>query len=145
MAKALIVEDSSTDAYRALKILEDFFADAKVTNSPENFFDLVESFQPDVIFMDVIFDSDSKDNGFKLTRDLRSSKSAFKDVPVIMLSGKSLAVDIEWAKRCGGSAYIVKPITTMETARALKSVIDPDPLRQLFAGSNFLSKEPANQ
>lgn len=33
MAKALIVEDSSTDAYRALKILEDFFADSKVTNS----------------------------------------------------------------------------------------------------------------
>jgi twitching motility two-component system response regulator PilH len=46
-------------------------------------------------------------NGFQLCRDLKSNV-LYKDIPIIMLTTKSLDADKFWGKRQGANEYVVK-------------------------------------
>ena len=61
--------------------------------------------KPDAIVLDVVM---PEINGFDVCRKLKEDEN-FKDIPVIMLTGKSEPDDVQTAKKIGADAYFIKP------------------------------------
>src|SRR5579864_7763975 len=66
--------------------------------------------RPDVILLDVMM---SWIDGFELCRAIKRNPQ-FRDIPVVFISGRSEARDIQEGLACGAAAYFVKPIDTEE-------------------------------
>jgi CheY-like chemotaxis protein len=66
--------------------------------------------RPDVILLDVMM---SWIDGFELCRAIKRNPE-FRDIPVVFISGRSEARDIQEGMACGAAAYFVKPIDTDE-------------------------------
>lgn len=106
MAKILIVDDSPTDA-RAMKIvLEAEGHRVVVAKSAHAGLETARRERPDVILMDVVFQGMS---GFQGTRKLTRDPET-RDIPVIIISGKSQESDRVWGLRQGAAEYLVKPV-----------------------------------
>jgi PAS domain S-box-containing protein len=59
--------------------------------------------------------------GVKLSEKLRNIR---KDIPIIVCTGYSTLVDEEKAKELGLAAFIMKPINMLETAQAIRKILD---------------------
>jgi twitching motility two-component system response regulator PilH len=59
----------------------------------------------DLIITDVVM---PRKNGYQLCRDLKSHEK-YKNIPIIMLTTKSMEVDKFWGMRQGANEYLVKP------------------------------------
>jgi DNA-binding response OmpR family regulator len=72
--------------------------------------------KPDLILLDIMM---PKKDGFEVCKELKSDPET-KHIPVVMLSAKSQAVDIEKGKQVGADDYVTKPFR-------------PSTLRKLFS------------
>jgi DNA-binding response OmpR family regulator len=66
--------------------------------------------RPDLILLDVMMPG--RRNGLDLCRDLKAEPT-LRDVPVVMLSARGTAADLEAGRQAGASAYLVKPFSPM--------------------------------
>ncbi|MDD5136706.1 MAG: response regulator [Candidatus Omnitrophica bacterium] len=66
----------------------------------------VYSEKPDIIVLDLMM---PEMNGYDVCRKLKIDKT-YKDIPVIMLTGKFHPDDIEFGKEMGADAYLTKPL-----------------------------------
>ena len=105
MAHILVVDDSATDQYVFKKVLEKNGHQVPVAKDGEEGVNLAKQLEPDLILMDVVM---PVLNGFQATRELARSDST-RRIPIIMVTTKDAESDVQWAKRQGASAYIVKP------------------------------------
>ena len=107
MAKArLLIVDDDKDFVTALAVrLESRgFWTIKAFDGEEGL-GKVYAEKPDAIILDVIM---PEMNGFDVCRKLKADEN-FKDIPVIMLTGRSEPGDVQTAKKIGADAYFTKP------------------------------------
>ena len=78
-----------------------------------------ESTYPDLIFMDINM---PLMNGLEFIKHLRASK-LFKDIPLVMLSGKDESSNKILCLRNGADDYMVKPFNPEELAIRLNKMI----------------------
>ncbi len=107
--KILIVEDEK-DPKRFLEILfnESGFETATASDGKEAF-EMVKSFKPDVITLDIIMPEQS---GVKFYRDLKKNEE-YADLPVIIITGISRYKDLfkrDYATMPKPYAFMEKPI-----------------------------------
>ncbi len=107
--KILIVEDE-IDPKRFLEILfnESGFETATASDGKEAF-EMVKSFKPDVITLDIIMPEQS---GVKFYRDLKKNEE-YADLPVIIITGISRYKDLfkrDYATMPKPYAFMEKPI-----------------------------------
>jgi len=105
MAHILVVDDSATDRYVFKKMLEKNGHQVSVAEDGQEGVSLARQLKPDLILMDVVM---PVLNGFQATRELARSDTT-RRIPIVMITTKDAESDVEWAKRQGASAYIVKP------------------------------------
>jgi len=105
MAHILVVDDSATDQYVFKQVLEKNGYKVTVAKDGKEGVRLAKQLEPDLILMDVVM---PVLNGFQATRELARSDST-RSIPVVMITTKDAESDVQWAKRQGASAYIVKP------------------------------------
>src|SRR4030067_96418 len=77
----------------------------------------VEKFDAAVI--DIIM---PKKNGYQVCRDMRKD-TAYKDIPIIMVSSKNQASDKVWGLKQGANEYIVKPFNPNDLIKAIKKYV----------------------
>lgn len=106
MANVLIVDDSPTDCETMKAALESAGHRVAVAESAHSGLEAAKRDRPDVILMDVVFHGMS---GFQGTRKL-SRDPETKDIPVIIISGKSQESDRIWGLRQGAAEYLIKPV-----------------------------------
>jgi CheY-like chemotaxis protein len=75
--------------------------------------------QPDLILMDVIM---PKMDGFEAVRQIRS-RPAIRDIPIIMVTTRSEAQNVENGFESGCNDYVVKPINGTELLSKLRSYL----------------------
>jgi twitching motility two-component system response regulator PilH len=63
--------------------------------------------RPDLVFLDLVL---PERNGFQILRTLRR-EPATRDLPVVVISSKTEATDIEWGMMQGATDYLTKPLT----------------------------------
>lgn len=105
MAHILVVDDSATDQFVIKRVLEQNGHQVTTAHNGREGISLALQLEPDLVFMDVVM---PELNGFQATRELKKDEHT-KNIPVVMVTTKEQRSDIEWAKRQGARAYIVKP------------------------------------
>ena len=105
MARILLIEDSPTDAAVLTQLLERNGHQVLTSGSAEDGIEVCRRELPDLVLMDVILPGM---NGVQATRAL-SRDAATGNIPVVIVSTKSMDTDRAWGLRQGARDYIVKP------------------------------------
>jgi twitching motility two-component system response regulator PilH len=106
VANILIIDDSPTDVRVFTTLLEKAGFSVSSVDNAEAGLDRIRANKPDLVIMDVIMPGM---NGFQATRTL-SRDPATADVPVVMITTKSMETDRVWGLRQGAKAFITKPV-----------------------------------
>jgi diguanylate cyclase (GGDEF)-like protein len=119
MATVLVVDDD-TDIARFIEInlrLEGF--DVRVAHDGEQAEKSIDDETPDLVLLDVMM---PKVDGVELCRRLRANP-ATANLPVIMLTAKSLSADKVVGLTAGADDYIIKPFDTLELVARVRSTL----------------------
>ena len=81
--------------------------------------DMIASEQPDVVILDLMMPDVS---GLEVLRFMRREPE-YKDIPVIVVSAKSMPADIRTGMEAGASAYLTKPVGYLELKQAVEKFI----------------------
>jgi len=101
----LVVDDSKTIVFTLKKILEQDGYSTLVASNGKEAIHMARKHSPDLILMDVIMPGI---NGFRATRMLKSDEST-SDIPIIMMSGDTQAMQEFWVNKIGAKDFLNKP------------------------------------
>jgi DNA-binding response OmpR family regulator len=118
--KILLVDDSDTILMMEKMVLRKAPYDIITASNGDEAVKRALSEHPDLILMDVVM---PKMNGFEACRRLREEE-ATRSVPVIMVTTRGEALNIEAGFESGCNDYITKPIDTIELLAKLKDQLD---------------------
>jgi DNA-binding response OmpR family regulator len=121
--KILLVDDSNTILMMEKYILRnDPYELVSASNGEEAVHKAAEQ-QPDLILLDVIM---PKMGGFEACRLIRENEST-RSIPVIMVTTRGEAVNVEagWANGC--TDYVTKPINAVELLAKVRSILEVAP------------------
>ncbi len=109
--KVLVAEDDRflASAYRVKLTKKEF--EVKIAADGIEVFELLKTFTPDVILLDLIM---PRKDGFSVLAELRKSEK-YKTIPVVVASNLGQKEDVEKALAMGADSYIIKNETTMES------------------------------
>jgi twitching motility two-component system response regulator PilH len=106
MPRILVIDDSPTELYIITKILKNNGYEFITASDGEEGIQVAKAEKPDLILMDIVMPNL---NGFKATRSLTRDQET-KDIPVVILSNKTMPTDKLWADKQGAKDYLFKPI-----------------------------------
>jgi twitching motility two-component system response regulator PilH len=124
MAHILVVDDSATDQYVFKKVLEKNGHQVTVANDGQEGVNLAKQLEPDLILMDVVMPIL---NGFQATREL-ARMDLTQRIPIVMVTAKDAESDVEWAKRQGAQAYLVKPANESRLMGCIGKLLEASPI-----------------
>jgi len=120
----LILEDNPDDEALALRALRDNdqAASAVVARDGVEALDLLRNVAartPDLILVDLKM---PRMTGFEFLRAVRADPG-FRHLPLVVFTSSDEARDIERAYEAGATAYVQKPLTFEDFARAIRAVV----------------------
>ncbi len=120
MSYRILVVDDDTDIAQAveLNLQLDGFTVEVVTDSLSALAAAMRSV-PDCVVLDVVM---PRRDGIQICQDFRSDERT-KEVPLLMLSARSLSKDIQAAIEAGADDYLVKPFEPEELVRRVQALI----------------------
>ncbi|MEE3467627.1 MAG: response regulator transcription factor [Eubacterium sp.] len=114
--KILIVDDDENIASLLSLYLTKEFFECKIAGDGETALELNQSFQPDLILLDIMLPGI---DGYSVCRELRKDYMT----PVIMLSAKTETFDKVLGLELGADDYISKPFDNKEMVARVKAVL----------------------
>lgn len=85
----------------------------------EQAIELVESFRPDLILLDVMMPAI---NGFEVCQRVRENPQ-WRDIRIIMLTAKGRDVEASKGLALGADAYVTKPFSTQELLARVREML----------------------
>jgi twitching motility two-component system response regulator PilH len=119
VANILIIDDSPTDVRVLATLMERAGHQVAAVNSAEEGIERVHAERPDLVIMDVIMPGM---NGFQATRTLTRDPKT-QDIPVVMITTKSMETDRVWGMRQGARAFITKPVGEKELLTCINDLL----------------------
>ncbi|MHB1615963.1 MAG: response regulator [Metallibacterium sp.] len=119
MAHILIVDDSPTDVRVFTTLLERAGHRVSSASSAEQGIEMARSLRPDLVIMDVIMPGM---NGFQATRTL-TRDPATQNVPVLIITTKSMETDRVWGLRQGARDFLTKPVGEKELLARIQKLL----------------------
>jgi twitching motility two-component system response regulator PilH len=119
VANILIIDDSPTDVRVFTTLLERAGHAVQSVGTAEEGIERVRAEQPDLVIMDVIMPGM---NGFQATRTL-SRDPVTANVPIVMISTKSMETDRVWGMRQGAKAFITKPVNEKDLLACINDLL----------------------
>ncbi len=116
MKTVLLVDDSATILMMQKMALKTTNYKVITANNGAEGVEKALAEKPDLILMDVIM---PKMTGFEAVRKLRQ-EAATKDTPIIMVTTRGEAVNVEEGFESGCTDYVTKPIDTFELLNKLR-------------------------
>ncbi|EQD65197.1 type IV pilus response regulator PilH [mine drainage metagenome] len=126
MAHILIVDDSPTDVRVFTTLLERAGHRVSSASSAELGIEMARSQRPDLVIMDVIMPGM---NGFQATRTL-TRDPATQNVPVLIITTKSMETDRVWGLRQGARDFLTKPVGEKELLARIQKLLVPGWMRR---------------
>ncbi len=115
------IEDGATVRKAVEQILKRSGYEATAIADPLDAFSLVFQVNPDLILCDIAM---PKLDGYELCAMLRQSM-AFRQIPIIMLTGKDGFIDRVRAKMSGATDYLTKPFGASELLMLIEKYVGP--------------------
>ncbi|WP_426688939.1 response regulator [Rhodanobacter ginsengiterrae] len=119
MANILIIDDSPTDVRVFTTLLERAGHQVTAVSAAEDGIERVRADLPDLVIMDVIMPGM---NGFQATRTLTRDPKT-QNVPIVMITTKSMETDRVWGLRQGARAFITKPVNEKELLACINELL----------------------
>jgi twitching motility two-component system response regulator PilH len=119
VANILIIDDSPTDVRVLATLMERAGHQVAAVSSAEEGIERVHAERPDLVIMDVIMPGM---NGFQATRTLTRDPKT-QDIPVVMITTKSMETDRVWGMRQGARAFITKPVGERELLACINDLL----------------------
>lgn len=119
MANILVVDDSATEVAINKGVLEKNGHSVITAADGAEGVAKAKAEKPDLILMDIVM---PEMNGFKAAREI-SKDPETAGIPVIMVSSKDQETDMEWAKRQGAAAYLIKPVSAEQLLAAVAEAL----------------------
>jgi DNA-binding response OmpR family regulator len=128
LKKILLVDDSNTILMMEKFILRNDPFELITASNGEEAVEKAAKFQPDLILLDVIM---PKMGGFEACSRIRANETT-RDIPVIMVTTRGEAANVEngWANGC--TDYVTKPINAVELLAKVRSFL-ADPAAEAVA------------
>ena len=123
MALIMIVDDSPTEVHVIRTALEKHGFETVAASDGQECLNLARQMQPDLILMDVVMPGI---NGYQATRTLTRDPQT-ENIPVVMISSKSLETDKIWGMRQGAADYLTKPVTEAVLVAKTRELLDRTP------------------
>ena len=118
--RVLVVEDSRVAVALIQRTLAEHGIDSHAINDPGTLLEVLESYRPDLILMDMYM---PRFNGVEATRVLRQMAD-YQSLPIVYLSGESdVGMQVE-ALRLGGDQFLIKPFNPVLLAAVVKTKIE---------------------
>lgn len=137
MALRVLLADESTTIKKVMQLaLQDFAVDVKAVHSGLDVAEVARSFQPDIVFADVLL---AKRNGYDVTAELKSDAN-LGEIPVVLMWSSFMDIDEAAFTRSKANQRLEKPFD-VETLRSLVKELVPKTQTQRLA--HFL-KFPAD-
>jgi len=153
--KVLLLDDTKTDAYRAIKYMEEEGIEVMHILCPSGVLEAIDRFRPDVVVTDFHMPAANGDQVASVIRQDNDSA-----MPIVFLSSERNAETQLLALSKGADAFVQKPLTRGAFIKALKALISRskafdsrmrrDPLTgllnhaQLMASAGRLSAAPSS-
>lgn len=115
--KILIVEDDPRVVHLVAEILKAVGYDTASVGAGEHAIEQVALDPPHLVLLDIMLPENL--DGFEVCRRLRG----FSDVPVIMLTARAQAADIERGFDAGADDYVTKPFNAKELVARVRAVL----------------------
>lgn len=120
--KAIILDDSRTDAHLAAQVAKVFFDEVEVCGTPMEFKAALNSKQlPELILMDIHIGD--LHNGIAEVDTIRRESNEASIIPIIVVTASTNAALHKLATDCGASGVIVKPISKEKLAPLLAMLV----------------------
>jgi len=119
VATILIIDDSPTDVRVFTTLLERAGHQVVAVSTAEEGIERVRTDMPGLVIMDVIMPGM---NGFQATRTLTRDPRT-QDVPIVMITTKSMETDRVWGLRQGARAFITKPVNEKELLACINELL----------------------
>ena len=119
MTKILIVDDSPAEVRLMQSVLDRAGYSSVAVHDPTRLEQVIEAEQPSLILLDVVM---PQRNGFQACRELKG-RAEFSHIPVVMVTSKSSESDRFWGKEQGADGYVVKPFSSDELLRTVRSLV----------------------
>jgi CheY-like chemotaxis protein len=116
--RILLVDDSNTVLMMHRMMLQEDYELIIARNGREGIEKTATS-KPDLIFMDVVM---PEMNGFEACKHLKS-KPETRDIPVVMVTTRGEAVNVEAGYAAGCNDYVTKPFDPTELMTKLKNLL----------------------
>ncbi|MFN3208268.1 MAG: response regulator transcription factor [Roseovarius sp.] len=115
----LLIEDEQNIIEAVSFILSRDGWEVKTHANGQNAMDAVRAREPDVVILDVMLPGKS---GFDILSEIRA-EAQFESLPVLMLSARGQAKDLEMAERAGANRYMTKPFSNAEVLDAVRALV----------------------
>lgn len=115
--KILCVDDANTDLINLEKIVIGAGLLALTATTGKEAIAKAKSNKPDLIFLDINMPGM---DGFAVMRELKKDADV-KNIPVVLITGKSQKADKMWAQMQGASGYVTKPYTTEQILEQIRN------------------------
>lgn len=117
----LLIEDEQNIIEAVSFILSRDGWEVKTHANGHDAMDAVRARAPDVVILDVMLPGKS---GFDILQEIRAD-ATHKQLPVLMLSARGQAKDLEMAERLGANRYMTKPFSNGEVLDAVRGLVAP--------------------
>ncbi|MGZ9235406.1 MAG: response regulator transcription factor, partial [Anaerolineales bacterium] len=84
---------------------------------------LIATEKPDIVILDIMMPEVS---GLDILRQMRQA-STLADIPVVVVSAKSMPADIRIGMEAGASTYLTKPVGFLELKEAVERALGTPP------------------
>jgi DNA-binding response OmpR family regulator len=122
MAKRVLIADDEPNIVASLEFLmEQAGYEVKVAANGQAALELVASFRPDLVLLDVMMPGKS---GYEVCQSLKSDP-ATRAVKVVMLSAKGRDIEVAKGLELGADAYVTKPFSTRDLVARIRDMLGP--------------------
>jgi CheY-like chemotaxis protein len=117
--KVLVVDDEDYIRRLIRYVLEDEGYDVQLASSTEEALDLIRSFQPDIVTVDLMMPGRS---GLELLAEMQADP-AISSIPSLVVTAVGIRDDLEQANELGATATLNKPFSHRQLVDAIHDVL----------------------
>jgi class 3 adenylate cyclase len=123
-SRILLIEDESHYIQAVSAILNEHGYQTSVATDGQKGLDLLDRFRPDLILLDIMMPGL---DGYEVCRRIKASR-AWRDIPVIFLTGMTDPLDIVNGFEAGAVDYVPKPFNAPELLARVRTHLELDAL-----------------
>jgi DNA-binding response OmpR family regulator len=120
-ARILIAEDEPNIVTSLQFLLRKNEYEVRVARDGEEALQLVESFMPDLVLLDVMM---PVRNGFDVCRKIRENPALLR-IRIVMLTARGRDAERDEGLALGADAYMTKPFSTKELVAKVRQLLPP--------------------